>query len=61
MKYLVDYPNLVTKELFEVLKEFQLKKLYNTFIKPKKLVRYLFIYSYLVYLPQFLNNREEND
>lgn len=43
MKYIVDYPNLVTKEIFEVLKEFQLKKLYNTFIKPKKLVRYLFI------------------
>ncbi|EFN65226.1 Nardilysin [Camponotus floridanus] len=39
MKYIVDYPNLVTKELFEILKEFQLKKLYNTFIKPKKLVR----------------------
>lgn len=43
VKYMVDYPNLVTKELFEVLKEQQLKTFYNTFIKPKKLARYLFI------------------
>ncbi|KAM0729058.1 Nardilysin [Formica fusca] len=39
VKYMVDYPNLVTKELFEVLKEQQLKTFYNTFIKPKKLAR----------------------
>ncbi|XP_072762300.1 nardilysin [Anoplolepis gracilipes] len=39
VKYMVDYPNLVTKELFEVLKAQQLKTFYNTFIKPKKLVK----------------------
>ncbi|CAL1679205.1 unnamed protein product [Lasius platythorax] len=44
MKYMVDYPNIVTKELFEVMKEQQLKTLYNTFIKPKKLIRDVRLY-----------------
>ncbi|KAL6431065.1 hypothetical protein ACFW04_007066 [Cataglyphis niger] len=39
IKYMVDYPNLVTKELFEVLKEQQLKTFYNAFIKPDSLER----------------------
>lgn len=43
-KYMVDYPTLVTKDLFEIVKVQQLKTYYNTFIKPGKLVKYgLFI------------------
>lgn len=39
-KYMVDYPTLVTKDLFEIVKVQQLKTYYNTFIKPGKLVKY---------------------
>ncbi|XP_011685956.1 PREDICTED: nardilysin-like [Wasmannia auropunctata] len=38
-KYMVDYPTLVTKDLFEIVKVQQLKTYYNTFIKPGKLVK----------------------
>ncbi|KYN37807.1 Nardilysin [Trachymyrmex septentrionalis] len=38
-KYMVEYPTLVTKDLFEIVKVQQLKTYYNTFIKPGKLVR----------------------
>ncbi|XP_018310444.1 nardilysin-like [Mycetomoellerius zeteki] len=38
-KYMVDYPNLVTKDLFEIVKVQQLRILYNKFIKPEKLVK----------------------
>lgn len=42
-KYMVDYPTLVTKDLFEIVKVQQLKTYYNTFIKPGKLVKYVTI------------------
>ncbi|XP_018360056.1 PREDICTED: nardilysin-like isoform X1 [Trachymyrmex cornetzi] len=38
-KYMVEYPTLVTKDLFEIVKVQQLKTYYNTFVKPGKLVR----------------------
>lgn len=46
VKHMVDYPNLITKELFEVSKRQELGTLYNTFIVPRELIWYLyFIYS----------------
>ncbi|KMQ81754.1 nardilysin-like isoform x2 protein, partial [Lasius niger] len=35
---MVDYPNLVTKELFEVMKDQELKRLYNSFTTPRDLI-----------------------
>ncbi|KMQ88920.1 nardilysin isoform x3 [Lasius niger] len=37
VKHMVDYPNLVTKDLFEIMKEQQLKTFYNTFVIPREL------------------------
>jgi len=58
-KYMMEYPTLVTKDLFEIVKVQQLKTYYNTFIKPGKLVRYwLFIikHNYQVITIKFLFN-----
>ncbi|CAL7942606.1 unnamed protein product [Xylocopa violacea] len=38
-KCIADSPILITKELFEVMKEEQIKDYYNSFVKPKRLVR----------------------
>jgi len=46
-KYMVDYPTLVTKDLFEIVKVQQLKTYYNTFIKPGKLVKYWLFINYI--------------
>lgn len=32
--------NLISKDLFDVMKQEQLKDYYNTFLKPRKLVKY---------------------
>lgn len=40
-KYMADYPNLIKKELFDVMKEQQIKDYYNMFLKPGKLIKYL--------------------
>lgn len=40
MKYMADYPNLIRRELFDVMKEQQIKDYYNMFLKPGKLVKY---------------------
>jgi len=58
-KYMMEYPTLVTKDLFEIVKVQQLKTYYNTFIKPGKLVRYwLFIikHNYQIITIKFLFN-----
>ncbi|KAG7214075.1 hypothetical protein KM043_001439 [Ampulex compressa] len=38
-KCIADSPNLVTKDLFEVMKKEQIKAYYNSFLKPRKLVK----------------------
>nr|XP_012135647.1 PREDICTED: nardilysin-like [Megachile rotundata] len=38
-KYIANSPNLVSEELFEVIKEKTTREYYNTFLKPKKLVK----------------------
>lgn len=38
-KCIAECPTLITKELFEVMKEVQIKEYYNTFLKPKKLLK----------------------
>lgn len=39
-KYIADCPNLITEDMFNVMKAEQLKVYYNTFLKPGKLVKY---------------------
>ncbi|KAK2589280.1 hypothetical protein KPH14_007833 [Odynerus spinipes] len=38
-KYIANCPNLLTKDLFDVMKQEQLKAYYNTFLKPGQLVK----------------------
>ncbi|XP_017752516.1 PREDICTED: nardilysin-like isoform X2 [Eufriesea mexicana] len=38
-KYIADFPTLINKEFFDVMKEEQIKAYYNNFVKPKMLVR----------------------
>nr|KAF7408943.1 hypothetical protein H0235_013795 [Vespula pensylvanica] len=38
-KYIANSPNLVTKDLFDIMKQEQLKAYYNTFVKPAKLAK----------------------
>lgn len=64
-KYIVDYPTLVTKDLFEIVKVQQLKTYYNTFIKPGKLVKYwLFLikhnYNNIIIIIKFLTERNND-
>lgn len=37
VKYISNFPEIVTEDLFKVMKEQQLKAYYNTFLKPSKL------------------------
>lgn len=37
---MAESPNLISKELFDVMKQEQLKAYYNNFLKPSKLVKY---------------------
>ncbi|CAL1679211.1 unnamed protein product [Lasius platythorax] len=64
VKYMVDYPNLVTKELFEVMKEQELKGLYNSFIIPRDLISdvqlYLFKRIHYTYVDMYTALREVN-
>lgn len=36
---IADIPALITEEFFEVMKEEEIKTYYNSFVKPKRLVR----------------------
>lgn len=38
-KYIADFPTLISKEFFDVMKEEQIKAYYNNFVKPKILVQ----------------------
>ncbi|XP_047363441.1 nardilysin-like [Vespa velutina] len=38
-KYIANSPNLITKDLFDIMKQEQLKAYYNTFVKPAKLAK----------------------
>lgn len=45
IKYLSNISELVTENLFQVMKEQQLKDYYNAFLKPSTLGKYVIIYT----------------
>lgn len=52
-KYMVDFPNLVTRNLFEVMRAHLTKQYYNSFVKPKKLATYCTHTAFIIMTMKF--------